>query len=60
MFENVPTKICSHLSTKRLKGKFFCVQLSQIVILAKKKERTTRKSEGGREEEKRKKLWLHN
>ena len=43
MFENAPTKICSHLSAKRLKGKFFVS--SQKVIPAKKKERTNRKSE---------------
>ena len=43
MFENAPTKIGSHLTVKRLKGKFFVS--SQKVISAKKTERTNRKSE---------------
>ena len=45
-FENQPNEICSHLSEKASKGRFFGLDKLQIKItLTKKKERRKRKSE---------------
>ena len=57
-FENQPNEICSHLSEKSSKDRFFKPdKLQNHTNEGKGKEKM--KEPGGRKEEKRKRQWLH-
>ena len=58
-FENEPSEICSHLSEKEPKDRFFAPDKLQITQEMKRKgEKKKKKGRGGRKEEKRKKQRL--
>ena len=58
VFENQPNEICSHLSEKALKDRFFKPEKFQNHC-NEGKGKEKKQERGERKEEKRKKQWLH-